>query len=117
MNESIENNVTSTRRDFIKKFGTYAATAPVGMYMLMTPSASAHATSSVEGDGWCRTRVTKSNWKSAKSWYSKNRSSMKVGQSYRSNSKHAATHSWDDSSFKSGRDYWVAKRDNSKWSW
>jgi len=33
--------VDDTKRQFMKKFGGYAATAPVGMYMLMTPSSSA----------------------------------------------------------------------------
>lgn len=41
-----QKKVDNTKREFMKKFGAYAATAPVGMYMLMTPSASAHACSS-----------------------------------------------------------------------
>lgn len=44
--ENIDNEVDTKKREFMKKFGKYAATAPVGMYMLMTPSASAHASSS-----------------------------------------------------------------------
>ena len=39
--------VDKTKRAFMKKFGTYAATAPLGMYILMTPSTSAHASSCV----------------------------------------------------------------------
>jgi len=49
--DGLENKVDSTKREFMKKFGTYAATAPVGMYMLMTPSTSAHATSN-QNNGW-----------------------------------------------------------------
>jgi len=33
------------RRDFIKKFGAYAATAPLAMYVLMSPTRSAAAAS------------------------------------------------------------------------
>ncbi len=44
--ETLQNEVDSTKRDFMKKFGVYASAAPFGMYMLMTPSASAHAGSS-----------------------------------------------------------------------
>jgi len=33
------------RREFIKKFGTYAATAPLAMYVLMSPTRSAAAAS------------------------------------------------------------------------
>jgi hypothetical protein len=40
--------VDSKKREFIKKFGKYAMTAPVGMMVMMTPSASAHASSSVD---------------------------------------------------------------------
>lgn len=36
-----QSDVDSKKRDFMKKFGSYAATAPLGMYMLMTPSTSA----------------------------------------------------------------------------
>ncbi|WP_353663174.1 hypothetical protein [Hydrogenimonas sp. SS33] len=32
--------VDETKREFMKKFGKYAATAPVGMYLLMGPGAS-----------------------------------------------------------------------------
>lgn len=32
--------VDEAKREFMKKFGKYAATAPVGMYLLMSPSAS-----------------------------------------------------------------------------
>jgi hypothetical protein len=39
--EVLQSDVDSKKRDFMKKFGTYAATAPLGMYMLMTPSTSA----------------------------------------------------------------------------
>ncbi|WP_297442193.1 hypothetical protein [Sulfurimonas sp.] len=45
MKNSEQNKIDSTKREFIKKFGTYASTAPVGMYMLMTPSSSAAHTS------------------------------------------------------------------------
>ena len=41
-----QKKVDNTKREFMKKFGAYAATAPVGMYMLMTPEASAHTCSS-----------------------------------------------------------------------
>lgn len=44
-NNQRQENVDSTKREFMKKFGGYAATAPVGMYMLMTPSSSAACTS------------------------------------------------------------------------
>jgi len=40
-----EKAVDSTKREFMKKFGGYAATAPIGMYMLMTPNASAYCVS------------------------------------------------------------------------
>jgi len=33
------------RREFITKFGKYAATAPLGMYVLMSPKRSAAAAS------------------------------------------------------------------------
>ncbi|WP_456452204.1 hypothetical protein [Hydrogenimonas sp.] len=32
--------VDAAKRDFMKKFGKYAATAPLGMYLLMGPGAS-----------------------------------------------------------------------------
>ena len=32
--------VDEAKREFMKKFGKYAATAPVGMYLLMSPTAS-----------------------------------------------------------------------------
>ncbi len=32
--------VDEAKREFMKKFGKYAATAPLGMYLLMTPSSS-----------------------------------------------------------------------------
>jgi len=38
-----ELEIDSTKREFMKKFGSYAATVPVGMYILMTPSTSAAA--------------------------------------------------------------------------
>jgi len=49
--ETLKSEVDNTKREFMKKFGVYAATAPVGMYMLMTPSASAHAMSD-QNNGW-----------------------------------------------------------------
>jgi len=49
--EETNTEVENTRRNFIKKFGKYAATAPVGMYMLMTPSQSAaHSSGSSNHD-------------------------------------------------------------------
>lgn len=50
--------VDTTKREFIKKFGGYAATAPVGMFMLMTPSASSACTS-----GTCNS-CGRSSWSS-----------------------------------------------------
>ncbi|WP_457744852.1 hypothetical protein [Sulfurimonas sp.] len=44
-----EANIDSTKREFMKKFGSYAATAPIGMYMLMTPDASAKVCSGTNG--------------------------------------------------------------------
>ena len=35
-----ENEVDEAKREFMKKFGKYAATAPLGMYLLMGPGAS-----------------------------------------------------------------------------
>ena len=53
--EGLRTEVDAVKRDFLKKFGVYAATAPVGMYMLMTPSTSAavQSGSRVKGNnGW-----------------------------------------------------------------
>jgi len=41
----IKTEIDSVKREFIKKFGTYATTVPIGMYMLMTPNASARVSS------------------------------------------------------------------------
>jgi len=49
--EELEPEVNEIKRGFMKKFGMYAATAPMGMYMLMTPSRSA-AVSSGQNNGW-----------------------------------------------------------------
>ncbi|WP_300364639.1 hypothetical protein [Hydrogenimonas sp.] len=39
--ESVQTNeVDAAKREFMKKFGKYAATAPLGMYVLMSPVAS-----------------------------------------------------------------------------
>ncbi len=43
--ENERQEVDEAKREFITKFGKYAATAPLGMYLLMTPSAS-HAQAS-----------------------------------------------------------------------
>jgi len=45
-----ELEIDSKKREFIKKFGSYAATAPIGMYMLMTPSTASAQSSS--NNGW-----------------------------------------------------------------
>ena len=55
--EGLEPEVDDIKRGFMKKFGMYAATAPVGMYMLMTPSTSAAVgsgsySSSNGNNGW-----------------------------------------------------------------
>ena len=47
----INNEVDAKKREFMKKFGTYAATVPVGMLMIMTPATSAHASSCNNGVG------------------------------------------------------------------
>ncbi len=45
----VEKIADSTRRDFIKRFGSFAASAPLAGYILLTPSASAASiTSSIE---------------------------------------------------------------------
>ncbi len=36
----------ATRREFTRKFGNYAASAPLGMYMLMSPRTSSAQTDS-----------------------------------------------------------------------
>jgi len=38
--KSQQHEVDAQKREFIKKFGKYAATAPLGMYLLMGPGAS-----------------------------------------------------------------------------
>lgn len=53
--EGLETEVDTTKREFMKKFGKYAATAPVGMYMLMTPSMSSAVSSGSRiprNNGW-----------------------------------------------------------------
>ncbi len=79
--ETLENEVDTTKRDFIKKFGTYAATAPLGMYMLMTPSASAHACSNTTKKCGCGSYsggysgggggTTSSFWSRILSWFNR----------------------------------------------
>jgi hypothetical protein len=50
LNEEIEKIADTTKRDFIKKFGSYAASAPLAGFVLMTPSASsAHVCSNFRG--------------------------------------------------------------------
>jgi len=43
--------VDAAKRDFMKKFGKYAATAPLGMYLLMGPGAS-----KAQASGTCSTQ-------------------------------------------------------------
>jgi len=40
MDPNITREVDEQKREFMKKFGTYAAAAPLGMYLLMGPGAS-----------------------------------------------------------------------------
>ena len=47
--EKITQEIDSTKREFMKKFGGYAATAPIGMFMLMSPNASANISSGGSG--------------------------------------------------------------------
>jgi len=42
-----KSEVDQTKREFMKKFGKYAAVAPVGMYLLMGPGASKAQASAV----------------------------------------------------------------------
>ena len=46
LDEEIEQIADATKRDFIKKFGSYAASAPLAGYILMTPNASARSNTS-----------------------------------------------------------------------
>ena len=39
-NETLENEIDEAKRDFMIKYGKFAATAPLGMYLLMGPGAS-----------------------------------------------------------------------------
>ena len=39
-NETVENEIDEAKRDFMIKYGKFAATAPLGMYLLMGPGAS-----------------------------------------------------------------------------
>ncbi len=48
--EIVDNEeVDQAKREFMKKFGKYAAVAPVGMYMLMGPGASKAQASATVG--------------------------------------------------------------------
>lgn len=46
----IEKIADNKRREFIKKFGSFAATAPLAGYILLTPSSSAAAVTSSTSD-------------------------------------------------------------------
>ncbi len=39
-NETVESEIDEAKRDFMIKYGKFAATAPLGMYLLMGPGAS-----------------------------------------------------------------------------
>ena len=45
--DEIEETPDEMKREFIKKFGKLAASAPVGMFMLMGPGASKAAASTI----------------------------------------------------------------------
>jgi hypothetical protein len=52
-----EVEVDVTKREFMKKFGRYAATAPLGMYLLMGPGAS-----KAQASGSCVVNGTFHHW-------------------------------------------------------
>ncbi len=39
-NQTVEREIDEAKRSFIMKYGKFAATAPLGMYLLMGPGAS-----------------------------------------------------------------------------
>jgi len=110
-----DNRYNESRRKLLKK--AYVAPAMVALGS-MSLNTNLNGSSSLDNDGWCRTRIQQKDWNAAKAWHNNNKASFtQTQENFRHNSKHAATNAWNSDKYDTGVDYWLAKRDGSEWTW
>ena len=118
MKTELENTCNESRRSLLKKAYIAPAVVALGSMTLTTNLSGSSSLDSSHGGGeWCKTKVSgMDEWKKGKGWYKKQSFTNRYNN-YKFNKSNAASDMWKSDTFDSKKDYWVAKRDTSSWSW